>query len=165
MDYSEEYIYYNEALDDDGDGDVNDVVQGILTKHTRHGNFLVWQILALVIFPWLGLCALCNFKIFPMSNPPLSVLLQPSSHGLAGDELTVAETDWGDDEDEHDDYDFDEIGFDNNNDNDNNNNNNNNNNKDNNNNTDTDDEDYDDNADADVDKFYVLEEGNTNIDT
>jgi hypothetical protein len=106
MEYSEESIHYYEALnDDDDDVNVNDFIRGILTKHTHHGNFLLWQILALVIFPWLGLCLFCNFKIYPMSQPP-SDLLQPLSHGLAGDELTVAETDWGDD-DEHD-----EIGLD-----------------------------------------------------
>jgi hypothetical protein len=127
MEYSEESIYYYEALNDDGDDDyVNDVVRGVLTKRTHHGNFVPWQILALVIFPWLRLCVFCNFKIHPMSQPP-SDLLQPSSHGLAGDELTVAETDWSDD-DEHD-----EIGLDN---------------DDNNNNTD--DEDNDNNVDVEV---------------
>jgi hypothetical protein len=91
MEYSSNYYYakelnnadvddYNDSIlilindDDDGDGDGNSTT--ITTNNNNNDlnynidTFLLWQCLAFIIIPLLGLCLYCTFKKYPMPQPP-----------------------------------------------------------------------------------------------
>jgi hypothetical protein len=124
MDYSEDFNYGNDDNEDDTYGYDN----GNVNFSTNVIILLLWQCLALLLIPSLGICLFGTFKTrYPKKKPqppPLDVVQlstrsTSSSHEvliiITGDEeRTVAESDCSEDENKDNDNDFEGIDTDNN---------------------------------------------------
>ena len=116
MDYSEDFNYGN----DDNEDDAYDYDNGNVNFSINVIVLLLWQCLALLLIPSLGICLFGAFKTrHPKKKPqpPPSDVVQPSTRSIiTGDEeRPVAETDCSEDENNDiDDNDFEEMDTDNN---------------------------------------------------